>query len=398
MLAQRFRGPGGAHLCGMGYITPIPGLDFGLTGVTIVLFAREGLVMVLSLPNKDRLDACCVAFILSFTTAHFLGCGESHTPSKAVRSQLKQIHLAYQNFLAANNRPPDGKEELYPFFEQGVHFTDSGAYRSDNEAFHRFKEGDLIAVWGLSSAFDPEEDFVVAYEKRTPLTGGFVVMANWKVKWMDAAELNERIRSEAAIEPQANELLSSDISVSKISPEATVTKADSPFVESDASPAASLAPLGEWDRQSTADDVCSAEFPHPPELSELAAAGRVMLRMTLQRANGNGFYALNVMKQHSEDPKVLTLDEQIDTFRDNHLAMSIPDGSKFELLEERPIKCGDIVGREVTFLAGNDKVSLNQLFVFSGSTYRANIVIDKDKRNSSDVRRFFKSIRFSAAN
>jgi len=117
-----------------------------------------------------------IALVLAVTVPLLPGCGESHTPSGTVRSHLKQICLGYNNYLASRKRPPERREDLEPFLEGGVYYTDSGSY-VDDEAQRRFKNGEYVAVWGLSLTIDSGEDIVVAYEKRTPLTGGFVVMA-----------------------------------------------------------------------------------------------------------------------------------------------------------------------------------------------------------------------------
>lgn len=155
----------------------------------------------------------------------------------------------------------------------------------------------------------------------------------------------------------------------------------------------SLPAAAGWDRHYTNDRQCSAEFPARPEVSQLNANGNEMQRMTLQRADGKGFYALNVMPVPKDSP-MQTLEQIVESFRENHLAMKMPDGSGFTLLSERAIEQNEIHGSELNLAAGDDKVSLNRIFLSNGSIYRANVVIDTAAKDEADVNRFFESIRF----
>jgi len=133
---------------------------------------------------------------LAVTGLLLVGCGESHTPSGDDRSYLKQVCLAYDNYCIANRKPPERVEDMEPYWEGGVYVTDSGNY-VDDEAKRRVTSGEYVVVWGLSVSLGDEKDIVVAYEKRTPVTGGFVVTDGFDVMWMDPTELKERLLADS---------------------------------------------------------------------------------------------------------------------------------------------------------------------------------------------------------
>lgn len=148
----------------------------------------------------------------------------------------------------------------------------------------------------------------------------------------------------------------------------------------------------QWSRQATTDGLCSAEFPGSATRATLEIAGRSLDRLTLQRQVGKGHYALTALAL-PDDAKP-TADEVLNEWRDNRLAMPIPGGGRFELIDESKVELDGLAGRQVSVQAGPNKVSLNRVFVVGRRIYRANVIIDTERKGDENAWRFLRSVQF----
>lgn len=136
-----------------------------------------------------------------------------------------------------------------------------------------------------------------------------------------------------------------------------------------------------WERYHTLDRVCSAEFPGSPKRVEKKTQGVELQQMLLQRPPGKGFYALNLVAAPPDTSQ--TLDEAVETLR-----------NAFGGVTDHAVKQAGFDGWQLDFIM-SDKVSMNRIFVWQGTAYRGNVVIDKGSEDDPDVKRFFDSIQFN---
>jgi len=117
---------------------------------------------------------------------------ESKTLSPSTNAKLKNINLAYCNYCTSYGRAPVNVEELAPFVISTV-FPESHR-RMEEEWLRQLKQGETVVIWNQKDVSGEKEGtaLVTAYEKRTPVQGGFVVYADGRVEWRTPAEL-ERI-------------------------------------------------------------------------------------------------------------------------------------------------------------------------------------------------------------
>jgi hypothetical protein len=101
--------------------------------------------------------------------------------SVALRSNyLKQIGLAYHNYVSTNNKPPSKIEDLAPFYENDAKIT------------ALVKDGAVVIIWNSSfqNMTAGTSNTVLGYEKDAKDKGGLVLMADGSVKPMTAKEFN----------------------------------------------------------------------------------------------------------------------------------------------------------------------------------------------------------------
>lgn len=135
-----------------------------------------------------------------------------------------------------------------------------------------------------------------------------------------------------------------------------------------------------WERYHTLDRICSAEFPGSPKRAQKKVDVIQLHQMLLQRGPGKGFYALNSISAPRDVSQ--TLEEAVAILR-----------NAFGAVNDRSIKQGTMDGWQLDFVMSG-KISLNRLFVWKGTSYRANVVIDNDAKDDPEVQRFFDSIQF----
>jgi hypothetical protein len=302
------------------------------------------------------------------TVSLFLGCQGSSDqessrdaiPSPVTKAELSIINIGYHEFCADKGKPPRNLDDLAPYIAL-TEFPQSRR-KMEEECLRQLKEGKYLVLWNRQGVWEAKEgtDIITACEQRTGESGGFVVFADGRVKWLSREEYQKA----------------------------------TPAVKNGRSrPSAASPPEPQWGRQFTPDKFCSAEFPGIPTTAKIDLNGIDLHRLTLQRDAGKGHYALTFMRQpDSEAPAVP--EDFLDEWRDNNLAMPVPGGGQFKLIRECKVQKDGVVGRQVDLQAGPDKVSLNRVFVCSRGVYRLNVVIDSKRQADKDVRRFLDSVRF----
>jgi len=110
------------------------------------------------------------------------GCGSKSGPGGAGAAQAPVLQEV-ANLLraaAAEGRAPSKVADLAKF---------STAYP---DAYQAVKSGDVVVVWGAKVAGEGETASaaasVIAYEKKAPTEGGWVLLANGEIKEMSADE------------------------------------------------------------------------------------------------------------------------------------------------------------------------------------------------------------------
>lgn len=136
----------------------------------------------------------------------------------------------------------------------------------------------------------------------------------------------------------------------------------------------------DWKRYNTPDHVCSAEFPRPPKPADRKTASTELHQLLLQREANLGFYGLSQATAPPE--KGQTLEVAVENLR-----------NAFGAVNDKAIKQSGLDGWQLDFNM-DDKLSMNRIFVWQGTVYRANVVIDKVARDDPELKRFFDSIQF----
>jgi hypothetical protein len=110
------------------------------------------------------------------------GCSSSH-PSGAgggfpQSDVFAEVAGMLREYLVANRRGPAKVADLAPY-------ENTYPY-----AYQAIKSGDIEVVWGAVIAGEGGggSDAVIAYEKKVPAEGGYVLLENGKIKEMKAAE------------------------------------------------------------------------------------------------------------------------------------------------------------------------------------------------------------------
>lgn len=117
---------------------------------------------------------------LVLALAPLAGCGRSGA-DVAPRNQgdnLQEVANMLRDFQSVANRGPNNLSELAQF-------------QNDYAFGHaQVKAGDLVVVWGarMGGEGGGGSAGVIAYEKKTPTSGGWVLLANGTVKELSAAD------------------------------------------------------------------------------------------------------------------------------------------------------------------------------------------------------------------
>jgi hypothetical protein len=117
-----------------------------------------------------RIAAACALLVLAARAA----------PAADARTvnDLKQIGLAFHNYIDAVGKAPAKAEDLAPFFE------------NDKRLLGLLKNEDIVFFYNVTLAqmTAGTSNTVLAYDKDVPTKGGPVLMGDGSVKKMSAAE------------------------------------------------------------------------------------------------------------------------------------------------------------------------------------------------------------------
>jgi hypothetical protein len=100
------------------------------------------------------------------------GCGQSSNNIEPQERDLSEIFEVYQTYMKAHKQQPPEKLSDFKNFK-----------RINAAALRSLEEGKYVIVWGVK---DRDAGTVLAYEKDAPTNGGWAVMADGKVKRLDA--------------------------------------------------------------------------------------------------------------------------------------------------------------------------------------------------------------------
>lgn len=136
---------------------------------------------------------------------------ESKTPSPSTNAKLMDINLAYCNYCAVYGRAPANVEELAPFLVSTV-FPESHR-KMEEEWLQQLKQGEIVVIWKQKDVSREKEGtaLVTAYEKGTPVQGGFVVYADGRVEWRTPAELEQILKCVEIARPRPEVKLKLDL-------------------------------------------------------------------------------------------------------------------------------------------------------------------------------------------
>jgi hypothetical protein len=149
---------------------------------------------------------------------------------------------------------------------------------------------------------------------------------------------------------------------------------------------------GNWQRFTTSDGVCSAEFPGTPKPQTVTAFGVESQRLTFKRETGGNLYILSHSGFPSGDVEV-PVDKRLDAIRDNMPAFLSSMGFQAELLREKRITQDGVPGSEVWF--DGEKVVLGaKFFILGKRIYKAIVVILKSDADNDEAERFLATVRF----
>jgi uncharacterized protein (TIGR03067 family) len=155
-----------------------------------------------------RKVAPLVSTLLALVFIPLPGCQQSQqgsqkpSPSPTTKAKLIGINFAYHNFCAVFRKSPGKIEELAPYVV-GTTFPESFR-KMEEEWLAELKKGEIVVIWSQQGAVDAKKgtDIVTAYERRTPIEGGFVVFADGRVEWMTPAEFERTPKRAETARPE----------------------------------------------------------------------------------------------------------------------------------------------------------------------------------------------------
>jgi hypothetical protein len=115
------------------------------------------------------------------------GCGDpgndgGTTSPTSENGPLAQVGALYRDHWELKKKAPTGYKDFAPYAEIMP------------EGFNALRTGDVVAIWGVRledlspEATGDSADEVLAYQKETPESGGYVLMKNRKIRQMTADE------------------------------------------------------------------------------------------------------------------------------------------------------------------------------------------------------------------
>jgi hypothetical protein len=150
-----------------------------------------------------------------------------------------------------------------------------------------------------------------------------------------------------------------------------------------------------WQRYTTEDGACSAEFPDTPKRDDKTAGGITSRRLTLLRHNGDVYYILSFSGYLAEKP--MAVEERLDSIRDNLPLAGAQAGLRYELVSERRITDAGVPGRSLEYRYGEKSVLLTKVFISGAQMYRLIAVVPKTMKDDPETQHFLQSFRFEGA-
>jgi hypothetical protein len=134
-----------------------------------------------------------VCFALTTVLGLSAGCGSSGgggsfevAPDNGERYVLVELGEMLRNRMLDTKTPPRSQAEIARYENAGP------------SAFNKIQKGEIVVLWG-SNPQEGASDKVLAYEKQTPQSGGFVLMQDGTtVKKMTAEEFKAAPKAGAA--------------------------------------------------------------------------------------------------------------------------------------------------------------------------------------------------------
>ena len=151
-----------------------------------------------------------------------------------------------------------------------------------------------------------------------------------------------------------------------------------------------LTPAYKWVKCTTKNQLAEISFPGQFEYRsiEIPLASTVH-RYVLSRTEGNATFSFAHTHFKDTDFMPKTLEESAEAFIANFLAMDI-NGTKPRITKETATRIGNFDAVDLEFSIGNS-VSLNRIAFMNGETFKASVVIDRNKRQAPDVSEFFRT-------
>jgi hypothetical protein len=147
-----------------------------------------------------------------------------------------------------------------------------------------------------------------------------------------------------------------------------------------------------WQRYTTDDGVCSAEFPDTPKRDRQIAGGLETRGWKLSRHNDTVSYRIGVTELPNTPDR--SDEVKLDSIRDN-LPAAVPSSGVIELVEERKISEAGIPGRRLTYRADKDGFLLVlKVFIVKNQLYRLLAVVPVSLKDTDEMEHFLDSFRF----
>ena len=139
---------------------------------------------------------CLVSMMIGCACA---GCVGDRRDRVEVKWDLIQIAFAYHNFHAEHGRGPRSAEELLGFEDPAARLLEGNA---DVQSGSRraVQSGEYVIIWNVAIQRRPEQNAgkVLAYQRETPETGGFVAYQDASVAFLTPEEFARTPKSNAA--------------------------------------------------------------------------------------------------------------------------------------------------------------------------------------------------------
>lgn len=148
----------------------------------------------------------------------------------------------------------------------------------------------------------------------------------------------------------------------------------------------------DWKRYTTADGVCSIEFPASPKATNQKAQQVTSTGMSLALHGANTYYALTHSDEFADDA-AQTDEQRLDLIRDNFPTVGKHLGVEYKLLREHKITISGLNGREWEFDASQKHSLQMRVFFIGGKCYRAIAAVARKDRDSAQTKHFLQSLR-----